>query len=78
MTQPPETRIEPAVAVAPHRDRLLSPARYRHPGDVIRLIIAGAGLGLFIGGALNLVFGVPSSTTIPSPTMSWTPGVGLR
>ncbi len=41
-------------------------------------VIAGAGLGLFIGGALNLVFGVPSSTTIPSPTMSWTPGVGLR
>jgi len=41
MTQPPETHIEPAVAAAPHRDRLLSPARYRHPGDVIRLIIAG-------------------------------------
>ena len=41
-------------------------------------VIAGAGLGLFIGGALNLVFGVPSSTTIPSPAMSWTPGVGLR
>jgi membrane-associated phospholipid phosphatase len=41
-------------------------------------VIAGAGLGLFIWGALNLVFGVPSSTTIPSPTMSWTPGVGLR
>ena len=41
MTKPPETHIEPAVAAAPHRDRLLSPARYRHPGDVIRLIIAG-------------------------------------
>ena len=41
MTKPPETHIEPAVAAAPHRDRLLPPARYRHPGDVIRLIIAG-------------------------------------
>jgi uncharacterized membrane protein YbhN (UPF0104 family) len=41
MTKPPETHIEPAVAAVPHRDRLLSPARYRHPGDVIRLIIAG-------------------------------------
>ena len=48
MTQPPETHIEPAVAAAPHRDRLLSPARYRHPGDVIRLIIAG----LVLAGAL--------------------------
>src|SRR6266702_596825 len=41
MTQPPETHIEPAVAAVPHGDRLLPPARYRHPGDVIRLIIAG-------------------------------------
>ena len=41
MTQPPETHIEPPVAAAPHRDRLLSPMRYRHPGDVIRVIVAG-------------------------------------
>jgi len=41
MTKPPETHSEPAAAPAPRRDRLLSPVRYRHPGDVIRLIIAG-------------------------------------
>ena len=40
MTKPPETRIRPAAAMK-GRGRLLSPARYRHPGDVIRLIIAG-------------------------------------
>jgi uncharacterized membrane protein YbhN (UPF0104 family) len=40
MTQPPETHIQPPAPAAPHGDRLLSPARYRHPGDVIRLIIA--------------------------------------
>jgi dienelactone hydrolase len=41
MTKPPETHIEPAVAAAPRGDRLLPPARYRHPGDVTRLIVAG-------------------------------------
>jgi hypothetical protein len=40
MTKPPETRIGPAAAVK-RRGRLLAPARYRHPGDVIRLIAAG-------------------------------------
>jgi glycosyltransferase 2 family protein len=41
MTKPPETHAEaPAVAVK-HGGRLLAPARYRHPGDVIRLILAG-------------------------------------
>ncbi len=44
MTKPPETHIGPAVAAAPHGDRLLPPARYRHPGGVIRLIIAGLAL----------------------------------
>jgi glycosyltransferase 2 family protein len=41
MTKPPETRIGPSAAAGKHGGRLLSPARYRHPGDVIRLIIAG-------------------------------------
>jgi hypothetical protein len=47
MTKPPETRIGPAAAVK-RGGRLLSPARYRHPGDVIRLIAAG----LVLSGAL--------------------------
>ena len=38
---PPETRIEPPAAVKHGGRRLLSPARYRHPGDMIRLIVAG-------------------------------------
>ena len=41
MTKPPQTRIGPSAAAVKHGGRLLSPARYRHPGDLIRLIIAG-------------------------------------
>jgi len=41
MTKPPETRNGPSAAAVKCGGRLLSPARYRHPGDVIRLIIAG-------------------------------------
>jgi uncharacterized membrane protein YbhN (UPF0104 family) len=41
MTNPPETRVGPSAAAVKHGGRLLSPARYRHPGDLIRLIIAG-------------------------------------
>jgi glycosyltransferase 2 family protein len=41
MTKPPETRVGPSAAAVKHGGRLLSPARYRHPGDLIRLIIAG-------------------------------------
>jgi len=41
MTKPPETRNAPSAAAVKRGGRLLSPARYRHPGDVIRLIIAG-------------------------------------
>ena len=41
MTKPPETHIAPSAAAAKHGGhRLLSPARYWHPGDMIRLIIA--------------------------------------
>jgi hypothetical protein len=73
MTQPPETRIEPAVAAASHRDRLLPSARYRHPGDVIRLIIAGLVLadtlaltaathGTYAGASATAVSAVAPST----------------
>ena len=33
----------PAREAAEHRARLLPPARYRHPGDVIRLHVETAG-----------------------------------
>jgi glycosyltransferase 2 family protein len=48
MTIPPGTQVRPLAEAAKHRVRLLRPARYRHPGDVIRLIIAG----LVLAGAL--------------------------
>jgi glycosyltransferase 2 family protein len=41
MTRPPEIQLERSAAAAGRGDRLLPPARYRHPGDLIRLIIAG-------------------------------------
>jgi len=41
MTMPPKTRIEASAAAVKQGGRLLAPARYRHPGDVIRLIVAG-------------------------------------
>jgi len=48
MTTPPGTQVRPLAEAAKHGIRLLRPARYRHPGDVIRLIIAG----LVLAGAL--------------------------
>ncbi len=41
MAKSPETHVEPPAAASKRRGRLLAPARYRHPGDMIRLIIAG-------------------------------------
>src|SRR5437764_14485701 len=48
MTTPPGTQVRPLAEAAKHGGRLLSPVRYRHPGDVIRLITAG----LVLAGAL--------------------------
>jgi glycosyltransferase 2 family protein len=48
MTMSPGTQVRPLAEAAKHGIRLLRPARYRHPGDVIRLIIAG----LVLAGAL--------------------------
>jgi glycosyltransferase 2 family protein len=41
MTKPPETHVVSSAAAVKRGGRLLPPARYRHPGDVIRLIAAG-------------------------------------
>jgi glycosyltransferase 2 family protein len=41
MTKPPQTHVKPSAAAAQPGIRLLPPARYRHPGDIIRLILAG-------------------------------------
>jgi undecaprenyl-diphosphatase len=48
MTMSPGTQVRPLAEAAKHGARFLRPARYRHPGDVIRLIIAG----LVLAGAL--------------------------
>ena len=48
MAKSPETLVVPPVVAAKHGVRLLPPARYRHPGDVIRLSTAG----LVLAGAL--------------------------
>src|ERR1700760_4852665 len=48
MTTSPGAQVRPLAETAGHRGRLLPPARYRHPGDVIRLITAG----LVLAGAL--------------------------
>ena len=48
MTTSPGTQVSSLAKAAEHGVRLLPPARYRHPGDVIRLIIAG----LVLAGAL--------------------------
>ncbi len=48
MTTSPGTQVRHLAEAAKNRARLLPPARYRHPGDVIRLIIAG----LVLAGAL--------------------------
>ena len=39
MSKQPETHAETPAVAAKHGGRLLAPARYRHPGDVIRLIL---------------------------------------
>ena len=50
MTTSPGTQVRPLAETAKHGARLLPPARYRHPGDVIRLIIAGLVLAGSAGG----------------------------
>ena len=46
MAKSPDTQVVPLAEAAKHGARLLPPARYRHPGDLIRLIIAGLVLAL--------------------------------
>src|SRR5690349_19642941 len=44
MTTSPGAQVRPLAETAGHKGRLLPPARYRHPADVIRLITVGLGL----------------------------------
>ncbi|HEY5989352.1 MAG TPA: lysylphosphatidylglycerol synthase domain-containing protein, partial [Streptosporangiaceae bacterium] len=73
MANSPETHVEPSAVAAKHPGRLLPPARYRHPGDAIRLIIAGLVLAgatavtvlahaTYAGASATAVSGVAPST----------------
>jgi hypothetical protein len=46
MTTSPGTQVRVPAEAAEHQARLLPPARYRHPGDVIRLIAAASVLAV--------------------------------
>jgi uncharacterized protein (TIRG00374 family) len=70
----PETHIESPAVAEKHGNRLLTTARYRHPGDMIRLIIAGlvlawtlavsvAGHAIYAGANAAAVTAVTPSTT---------------
>lgn len=52
MTKPPRTRPGPSASAAKDGRRILPPTRYRHPGDVIRLIIAGLVLAAALAATL--------------------------
>jgi glycosyltransferase 2 family protein len=70
MTRPPEIQLERSAAAAGRRDRLLPPARYRHPGDLIRLAGAIVHLILIVvfsawsGSGLGQAFKLPSSSKL--------------
>jgi glycosyltransferase 2 family protein len=74
---------EPVVTgrpVAPGRDRrILPPTRYRHPGDVIRLILAGS--VLVVAGAItyftHATYAGASATAVPALRLSADPGRAL-
>jgi len=74
MTRPPEIQLERSAVAAQRGRRLLPPARYRHPGDIIRLITAGfvligasavtaATQGTYAGASAVVVTAVAPSTT---------------
>jgi len=73
MTRPPEIQLERSAAAARRGSRLLPPARYRHPGDIIRLVTAGfiligafavtaATQGTYAGASAVVVTGVAPTT----------------
>ena len=63
MTTSPGTQVTPLAETAKHGARLLPPARYRHPGDVIRLITAG----LVLAGALAVA--ITAHATYAEPAL---------
>jgi hypothetical protein len=63
MTLTPGTQVRPFAEATKHRVRLLPSARYRHPGDVIRLVTAG----LVLAGALAVA--ITPTPPMPEPAL---------
>ena len=76
MTASPGTHVEPPAVAEEHRARLLPPARYRHPGDLIRLIIAGLLLvgTLTVTVATHATYAGASAVAVTTLTSSTLPG----
>ena len=71
MTKSPETDVAPRAVAAKYVRRLLPPARYRHPGDIIRLIVAALIL------AVLLAISVPTHSIYAGATAVAVPAVQL-
>ena len=76
MTSSPDTPVEVSAVAAKHGGRLLPPARYRHPGDLIRLIIAGLVLAvtLTVGFAAHATYAGTSAAAVTAVAPSTLPG----
>ena len=76
MTKPPETHVEAPAVTAKHGGRLLAPARYRHPGDMIRLITAGLVLAgtLAVSVAVHATYAGASAAAVTALTSSTVAG----
>jgi glycosyltransferase 2 family protein len=76
VTKSPGAPVDLPVAAARHRGRLLPPARYRHPGDVIRLIIAGLVLAaaLAVAVAARATYAGASAAAVSGLVPSTVPG----
>ena len=74
--KPSETHVGAPGAAAKQEGRLLPPARYRHPGDLIRLIIAGLVLAgaLGVSAATHAAYAGTGAVTVPAVAPSTVPG----
>src|SRR4051794_4118791 len=79
MTTSPGTRARPRAETVKNRARLLPPTRYRHPGDVIRLITAGLVLAgaLAVTGATHATYAGASAAAVTALAPAALAGRGL-
>jgi uncharacterized protein (TIRG00374 family) len=79
VTRWPGTHVAAPVVAAKHGGRLLPPARYRHPGDLIRLIIAGLVLAgvLTVGVAAHATYAGASAVAVAAVAPSTVAGRAL-